>query len=101
MTKFMIAFADCASVDYRPLPLKLDISGWAKGSHDVGKAGGRLEVPMSSASIQCKAVVYPSSDGKPMAETPEHVLLMVALISMLRCHFKPRRNIYVIGNIFL
>jgi Uma2 family endonuclease len=47
------------------------------------------------------SVIYPSGDGKPMAETSIHVLLMVNLISALRDYFYYRSDVYVIGNIFL
>jgi len=56
---------------------------------------------MSSANVEHDEIVYPSSDGQPMAETPEHLLLMVALISALRHYFKSHRDVYVIGNMFL
>jgi Uma2 family endonuclease len=46
-------------------------------------------------------VVYPDGDGKPMAETPIHVLVMLALIGTLRQYFLRRSDVYVIGNIFL
>jgi len=44
---------------------------------------------------------YPDGDGKPMAETGIHVLIMVALIGTLREYLRHRREVYVIGNIFL
>src|SRR5262245_51460906 len=57
---------------------------------------------MSIANIQQdEDLYYPSSDGQPMAETPEHLLLMLGLIATLRHHFKPQRDVYVIGNMFL
>jgi Uma2 family endonuclease len=46
-------------------------------------------------------VIYPSGDGKPMAETGIHVLVMLSLIGTLRLWFRSRRDVYVIGNIFL
>ena len=46
-------------------------------------------------------IIYPSGDGKPMAETSVHVLAMLALIGTLRQHFHQRSDVYVIGNIFL
>ena len=46
-------------------------------------------------------VVYPDSDGEPMAETGIHVLAMIALIGALRMYFAKRRDMYIIGNIFL
>jgi hypothetical protein len=56
---------------------------------------------MSSVNVEHDEIIYPSSDGQPMAETSEHLLLMVALISALRHHFKQHRKVYVIGNMFL
>ncbi len=46
-------------------------------------------------------VIYPDGDGKPMAETGIHVLVMVALIGTLREYFRHRSDVYTIGNIFL
>jgi Uma2 family endonuclease len=46
-------------------------------------------------------VVYPAEDGKPMAETGIHVLVMMTLIATLRLWFRRRGDVYVIGNIFL
>lgn len=45
-------------------------------------------------------VYYPSSDGKPMAETPAHVNLLIGIISALAAHFRPRPEVLVAGNIF-
>lgn len=47
------------------------------------------------------AVYYPSGDGKPMAETSIHVLVMLELIGSLRRYLRRRSDVYVIGNIFL
>jgi Uma2 family endonuclease len=47
------------------------------------------------------AIVYPDGDGKPMAETGIHVLVMLTLIATLRHYFRHRPDVYVIGNIFL
>lgn len=44
---------------------------------------------------------YPSSDGKPMAETGIHVLLMMHLYGMLKHHFSAHQDILVAANIFL
>jgi Uma2 family endonuclease len=46
-------------------------------------------------------IVYPDRDGKPMAETGIHVLVMMTLIATLRHYFRHRPDVYVIGNIFL
>jgi Uma2 family endonuclease len=44
---------------------------------------------------------YPSSDGKPMAETGIHVLLMMRLLEMLRDHFQAREDVYIAANMYL
>jgi Uma2 family endonuclease len=44
---------------------------------------------------------YPSSDGKPMAETDIHRDLMTDLIQILDDHFEARRDVYVSGNLLL
>jgi len=45
--------------------------------------------------------IYPASDGKPMAETGYHALLMVCLHQMLRHRFRDREDVYVAINMFL
>jgi Uma2 family endonuclease len=47
------------------------------------------------------AIIYPSSDGQPMAETEIHVLAILHLLGALRHFFRRASDIYVIGNIFL
>jgi Uma2 family endonuclease len=44
---------------------------------------------------------YPTSDGKPMAETDHHRLLMTALIESLTDHFAADDDTYVSGNLLL
>jgi Uma2 family endonuclease len=44
------------------------------------------------------AVYYPTSDGKPMAETELHREIMVALIHALQQYFKQDPQVYVGGN---
>ncbi|MCY3552603.1 MAG: hypothetical protein OXH39_19275 [Candidatus Poribacteria bacterium] len=46
-------------------------------------------------------LTYPSSDGKPMAETDRHRKLMVNFIQMLEHHFREVNNIYVSGNLLI
>jgi Uma2 family endonuclease len=45
--------------------------------------------------------LYPSSDGKPVAETQVHVRLLLRLLGMLECHFRKEEDVLVAGNIFL
>jgi Putative restriction endonuclease len=44
-------------------------------------------------------VLYPSSDGKPMAETDFHVLAIRWLLDALEDVFKDRDDIYIAGNV--
>jgi len=44
---------------------------------------------------------YPTSDGKPMAETDLHRDLMIALIETLRWWFRDRPKVYVSGNLLV
>jgi len=44
---------------------------------------------------------YPTSDGKPMAETDDHRVLMVELIDTLDHYFIADSNVYVTGNLLL
>ena len=54
------------------------------------------------AVAQPKRVVhYPESDGKPMAESPEHLEAMLYLIDALQRHFAERHDVYIAGNQFL
>jgi Uma2 family endonuclease len=43
----------------------------------------------------------PESDGKPMAETPEHTLQIVAAFNALLWHFRGDSQMYVMGNMFV
>ena len=44
---------------------------------------------------------YPTSDGKPMAETDWHRDLMLALIQTLKAYHEAQRRVYVSGNLLL
>jgi Uma2 family endonuclease len=57
--------------------------------------------PSTSVAILPRNVLYPDGDGKPMAETGIHVLVMMALIGTLREYYRHRSDVYVIGNMFL
>jgi Uma2 family endonuclease len=43
-------------------------------------------------------VEYPSSDGKPMAESPTHLLEMLYVIAALRRRYRAEPDVYAIGN---
>ena len=46
-------------------------------------------------------IVYPTSDGMPMAETDVHRDLMVDFIWMLKHHYRNDKDVYVSGNLFI
>ena len=46
-------------------------------------------------------IVYPESDGKPMAETDVHRNLMMDFIQMLEHHFIDDEAVYVSGNLLI
>lgn len=48
-----------------------------------------------------KPIVYPTSDGKPMAETDKHRDLMMYAIEALKVLYADRPEVYVSGNNFL
>ncbi len=48
-----------------------------------------------------RTVIYPESDGKPMAETDFHRDLMLNIIEALKNHFKNQPDVYVSGNLLL
>ena len=45
--------------------------------------------------------LYPTSDGKPMAETDRHRHIMSDLIDVLKRHFAGDSNAYVSGNLLI
>lgn len=58
-------------------------------------------MPMPAPAIDLDiddGVYYPSSDGKPMAETPDHVACMVSIFQTLETHFRTRPDVYVAIN---
>jgi len=46
-------------------------------------------------------IEYPTSDGQPMAETPEHVQVMIDLIVGLQGRYVAAPDVWVSGNFFL
>ena len=46
-------------------------------------------------------LVYPESDGEPMAETPKHQQVMIDSMDVLRSHFRGIPDVYIAGNMFL
>ena len=48
-----------------------------------------------------REIEYPTSDGKPMAETELHLDDMIDTIQVLRDHFAAASDVYVCGNLLL
>lgn len=48
-----------------------------------------------------RSIIYPESDGKPMAETDIHRQIMIDFIEMLKNHFHFQPDVYVSGNLLL
>ena len=46
-------------------------------------------------------LVYPESDGEPMAESGRHVRLLLDMIEMIDWHFRDAPDVHVCGNMFL
>ncbi len=46
-------------------------------------------------------LVYPESDGEPMAETPKHQQVMIDCMDILRSHFRGVVDVYIAGNMLL
>ena len=46
-------------------------------------------------------LVYPESDGEPMAETGRHVRALLDMIDMIDWHFRDTPDVHVSGNMFL
>jgi len=55
----------------------------------------------TTVTAPVKEVIYPETDGKPMAETDVHRKEMIALIETLADHFREAPDIYVSGNLLL
>ncbi len=56
---------------------------------------------MSAMPLKFEEVEYPSSDGKPMAESDLHRDEMIDLIQALRRRYREVPDVYVTGNLFL
>ena len=46
-------------------------------------------------------LVYPESDGEPMAETPRHQQVMIDCMDVMRSHFRGIPDVYIAGNMLL
>ncbi|HVC96955.1 MAG TPA: Uma2 family endonuclease [Pirellulales bacterium] len=60
-----------------------------------------LVPPISPATPGPRDVVYPSSDGRPVAETPIHRKNLLGTIDVLEEWFDAESQVYVSGNMFI
>src|SRR5262245_31742762 len=56
---------------------------------------------MTRTSNRPRTIDYPTSDGKPMAETERHLNLKFRVNQLLRDHFSDDPMAYVVGNMLL
>ena len=56
-----------------------------------------LSAPLAAAAT----VDYPSSDGRPMAESDLQRIPLTYAVDRLRCHFRNHAEVYVSGNLLL
>ena len=61
---------------------------------------GERQARMSAIPLE-REIEYPTSDGQPMAETPEHQQVMIDLILGLRRRYAEAPDVWVGGNFFL
>ncbi len=57
--------------------------------------------PLKPTAVPPRRVIYPTRDGRPMAETDKHAELMVYVRVALKAHFADQPNVYVSGNNFV
>jgi Uma2 family endonuclease len=67
------------------------------GYRNQTEKGCRMAIPLQHDT----EIEYPDSDGKPMAETPIHLAVMLHCIQSLKDHFAEEPDVYVSGNMFL
>ena len=59
---------------------------------------GAQQFAQRTANASARAVVYPESDGEPMAETDIHHRTIVDASSILRTRYADREDVYVAGD---
>jgi hypothetical protein len=67
----------------------------------TGASFGREEMSRITRPPMAKKIEYPTTDGKPMAETELRMRLMMALIQTLEAFFRANPMVYVWGNLLV
>lgn len=57
--------------------------------------------PLKPTAAPMRRVVYPTRDGKPMAETDKHREIAFYIISALKTYYAEQPDVYVSGNNFV
>lgn len=52
-------------------------------------------------ATKARKLIYPESDGKPMAETDVHRMVLLDVTERLRARYADRTDVYVSGNLFV
>ena len=63
----------------------------------IGTGGKTMQEKVRAAPT----VIYPESDGKPMAETEYHRDIMIDFIQMLKRYFRNVNDVHVSGNLLM
>jgi len=65
-------------------------------------SSSNTNVPLAIRTVPTeRTIIYPESDGEPMAETDIHRKIMIDFIEMLSNHFRSQPDVYVSGNLLL
>jgi hypothetical protein len=67
------------------------------GYRNQTEKGCRMAIPLQHEP----EIEYPESDGKPMAESPIHLEVMLHCIEALKDHFAEQPDVYVSGNMLI
>ena len=51
-----------------------------------------IALPSQSTSVQTAEIIYPSSDGEPVAETYDHLYAILTTLEVLKQHLQNRRG---------
>jgi Uma2 family endonuclease len=59
-----------------------------------------MSIAARTPAAQAAEIVYPDSDGAPLAETPIHIQAIILLLQALQDWFKARPDVYVAADMF-
>lgn len=62
---------------------------------------GHAGIPSDAGEMDDLSIVYPSSDGEPMAESDLQYIPLTETVSTLRVWFEDRPDVYVAGNMLV